>query len=217
MASHDEALEAVEAPGLGETQRRILSRLKRAGTATVDELAAEVQVAAETVREHLNALAGRGLVRRAGARREGPGRPRILYALTGEAAALFPSEEARLLRELAVFLREDGREDALAAFFEARRDALRRAAEERLAGLEGRARLAAMADLLGEQGFMAEVGEEEGEPLLRLCHCPLRELVEVSRLPCRSELAWIRDALGEPLSRRSYMPDGDHVCAYAVG
>lgn len=217
MERSSDALE-IRAAGLGETQRRILVRLKRAGRAAVSDLAGPLALSAETVREHLNALAARDLVRRAGARREGPGRPEVVYALAPEAEALFPDEEGRLLRSLVTHLMESGREEVLREFFRERGERLREAARERLAGLEGRERLEEVAAILDEQGFMAEVvdDEEEGSSL-RLCHCPIRALVRVSHLPCRSELAWVRDLLGEPLARRTYMPDGDHTCSYRVG
>lgn len=207
--------------GLGVSQRRALVLLKRGGEQSVGQMASELDLAAETVRGHMNALAGHGLVRRAGSRKEGPGRPEILYGLTDEAEELFPHEEGRLLRELTAFLTEEGHGDALEAFFEARVDRQRETARGRLEGLSGRDRLEEVAAILTEEGFMAEVLEgdegDDGELRLRLCHCPLKEMVAVSRLPCRAEEAWIREMLGEELARRSWMPEGDRTCTYGVG
>lgn len=204
--------------GLGTSQRRALELLKREGEQSVKELAARLELAAETVRGHMNALAGHGLVRRAGSRRDGPGRPEILYGLTDEAEDLFPHEEGRLLRELTSFLTEEGHEEALEAFFEARVARQREKARSRIEGLSGRERLEEVAAILTEEGFMAEVVEPDDEgPRLRLCHCPLKDMVSVSRLPCRAEVAWIREMVGEDLARRSWMPEGDRTCSYAVG
>lgn len=207
----------LDATGFGDTQRRLLDRLKRGGPQGVAELADAVGLAAETVRGHLNALAGRGLVRRAGRRKQGRGRPEILYALTEEAEPLFPSEEGRLLRELTAWLAREGHEDVLRAFFEARGLQKGRAARERVRGLRGRRRLEEVAAILSEEGFMAElVDVEDGSAQLRLCHCPLKEMVAASRLPCEAEIAWVRDLLGEDLARRSWMPAGDRTCTYVV-
>ncbi len=72
-----------------------------------------------------------------------------------------------------------------------------------------------MSRILSEQGFMAEVeAGEDGVPWLRLCHCPLKEMVAVSRLPCRAEIGFIEELLGRSLERTEYMPDGDHSCSY---
>lgn len=203
--------------GLGDTQRRVLELLKRRGEQSVGELAGALELAAETVRGHMNALAGRGLAVRSGRRKVGPGRPEVLYRLTPEAEGLFPVEEPGLLRDLTRYLIDGGHEPVLEAFFRDRVATRREAADDRLEGLRGRERLVEVAAILSEEGFMAEVVEEEGsEPRLRLCHCPLKEMVAVSRLPCMAEEAWIRELLGEELARRSWMPEGDRTCTYEL-
>lgn len=217
------------APGLGDSQRRLLVELKRRGDATLSDVAGVLELAAETVREHLNALTARGLVERTGRRRDGPGRPQIVYALTARGEALFPHREGALLRELASHLVESGREEVLEEFFGRRIGEQRRAAASRLDGLEGEERLREVAALLSEQGFMAEVvgsddgagdaggGETAGDgPRLRLCHCPLKELVAASRLPCRAEIEFVEELLGADLERESWMPEGDHACTYRL-
>lgn len=205
-------------PGLGETQRRVLEQLKLRGELTLAELAEEFDLARETLREHLNALAGRGLVRRAGRRKDGPGRPENVYALDEGGEALFPRREGEVLRELARHLLEGDRGEELEAFFRRRVAQVGEEALESVRELEGEERLDAVARLLADQGFMPEVFEgEDGRPRLRLCHCPLRELVEATHLPCRAELAWVGEALDEPMERESFMPDGDRTCTYAVG
>lgn len=207
----------VEVPGLGDSQRGLLVELKRRGEATLEEVGAPLDLASATVREHMNALAARGLVRRAGRRRDGPGRPRIVYALSDRGESLFPQREGELLRELAEHLVDSGRQRVLEEFFEGRIGEQREAAAARLEGLEGEERAREVARILSEQGFMAEIEERaDGDLLLRLCHCPLRELVEASRLPCRAEIDFVEELLGEELSRESWMPDGDHSCTYRI-
>lgn len=203
--------------GLGDTQRRLLELLKRRGEQSVGDLAESLDLAAETVRGHMNALAGQGLVRRAGQRKDGPGRPEILYRLTEEAEGLFPDEEGRLLRDLTAYLTEEGHDGVLASFFEARVHRQREKARDRLVGLDGRARLEEIAAILTEEGFMAEVVDgEAGDAALRLCHCPLKEMVAVSRMPCRAEQSWIEEMSGTDLVRRSWMPEGDRTCTYTL-
>lgn len=207
------------APGLGESQRGLLVELKRRGEATLADVADVVGLATETVREHLNALTARGLVERVGNRRDGPGRPRIVYALSDRGEALFPQREGALLGELATHLVESGREDVLEEFFERRIGEQRSDAADRLVGLEGRERVQEVARILSDQGFMAEVEEVDGDGdalLLRLCHCPLKDLVAASRLPCRAEIDFVEELLGEDLTREAWMPDGDHSCTYRI-
>lgn len=208
------SLVAMNTMGLGESQRAILDALKLRGHATVPRLAAELGRNVETVRDHLRALGGIGLVRREGSRRKGPGRPEIVYGLTREAEELFPRREAEVLRALASYLAEIGQEGILRDFFDRFIGERRAAAMARVEHLEGRARLEEAARILTELGFMAVVEETDGAPALRLCHCPLRELVEVSKVPCRAEVGFVTELLGHRPTRVSYIPAGDPSCSY---
>ena len=61
---------------------------------------------------------------------------------------------------------------------------------------------------------MAQVDGTLTEPTLRICHCPIRDLVDVTQAPCRSEQALIAELLGEPLERIEYLPEGRASCLY---
>lgn len=202
---------------LGESQGRILEYLKRRGAGAIPDMAATLTLSVETIRAHLRALGSEGLVRRVGRRQRGPGRPEDLYGLTEAAHALFPSSEARLLRDLAAFLEAEGQVSLIGRFFDAHVARRRAEVEERLAGLEGERRIAEVARVLAEDGFMAEAQTDEaGRKRLNLCHCPMRDLVEVTKAPCRSELRFIREMLGKALDRVSYLPAGDPSCSYVL-
>lgn len=207
----------IASPGIGASQRALLEALKRRGESTLAELEGSVEVAAETVRSHLQALVAQGLVERSGLLRAGPGRPRIRYQLSEAGDALFPQRDRELLRELASFLLDSGHGALLEEFFTERLRRKRAEADARLAGVPESERLDAVAKLLSEEGFLAEVVTDAAGRHLRLGHCPLRELVEVSRLPCRAEMALVGELLGQPLHRESFIPDGAPSCTYAVG
>jgi predicted ArsR family transcriptional regulator len=53
--------------------------------------------------------------------------------------------------------------------------------------------------------------------MLRLCHCPVRELVKVTMVPCRAEVGFVTELLGEKLTRVSYIPSGHAACSYRAG
>jgi len=204
------------APGLGETPRALLGLLKRRGPATLVELESAAGLARESLRDHLRSLAAAGLVERAGVRRGGRGRPAVLYRLSTRADRLFPERGAELLGELVSYLLAGGHGAALEAFFEARARDKRARLEARLAGLEGAARVRALAAALDAEGFVAEAEvTRDGRARLRLCHCPVRGLVERSQLPCRAELALVGELLGTPLRRESFMPEGGATCTYS--
>jgi predicted ArsR family transcriptional regulator len=192
--------------------------MKRLGTATVPELAGLLELNPETVREHLKGLEAEGYAKRVGTRSRGRGRPEVVYGLAEGSERLFPRREGEMLRRLAEHLSATGNEAVLAAFLEEYIGARREKALARLEGLEGRTRLDAVAGILSEDGFMAEVREGSGGPELALCHCPIRDLVHATRLPCRLEVGYVRELLGgEPLERTAYIPAGDSSCSYALG
>jgi len=201
------------------TPGRILEHLKRSGPASIPDFARAFELSPETVRAHVRALAARGWIREAGRRSEGRGRPERLWALTQEAERLFPRREGEILQGLAAYLGETGQEKVLVHFLERFAAERRLAAAERLKGLEGRERLDEVARILTDEGYMAEIqdGEAGAPPRLRLCHCPMRELVDVTRAPCKAEISFVRALVGQSLARVEYIPDGGAACAYAVG
>lgn len=203
--------------GLGESQRHLLDALKRRGEAAVAELTSDA-LARETVRDHLKSLEALGLVERAGVRRKGPGRPEVLYRLSARGEGLFPRRHGDLLRELVEFLDSRGQEEVLWSFFDARSRRKLFDLLPRLEGLDDDARVREVARALTDDGFLAEVDRDEGgTERLRLCHCPWRELVAVSRLPCQAEIRLVSRLLGRSLTRESYIPDGDASCTYRLG
>lgn len=198
------------------SHRSLLDALKRRGGATVPELARGLSLSVETVREHLRTLESRALVARNGTTRRGPGRPEIRFTLTEDAEALFPRREGDVLRALAGFLAARGHQPLLRAFYEEYLADVRGSAMARVAHLEGEARLAEVAQVFAELGFMPVLETGGDAPQLRLCHCPVRALVEVSQVPCRAEERLLRELLGEAPARASFMPEGGAACAYVM-
>ena len=210
-------MDDLRGPGLGESQRTLLELVKRRGEATLAELETGMEVARETIRSHLDSLTAQRLIERAGVRRQGPGRPQVVYRLSAQGEALFPRREGEMLAELASFLLESEHPELVEEFFIARTDDKRALLAGRMKNLGASDRLNEIARSLSQDGFLAEAAFESGEPIgLRLCHCPLRDLVAVTHLPCRAEMKLVEALLGRPLVRTQFMPDGDTSCTYAL-
>ncbi|MFN7943015.1 MAG: DeoR family transcriptional regulator [Thermoanaerobaculia bacterium] len=211
-------MDELHGPGLGASQRTLLDLLKRRGEATLAEVETGLDVARETVRSHLVSLTAQQLVERSGVRRQGPGRPQVLYRLSAKGEALFPRREGEMLAQLARYLLESEHPEQLEEFFVAHTQAKRARLASRLEGLPAGERLTEIAGSLSAEGYLAEAELADGQPVrLRLCHCPLRDLVAVTQLPCRAEMGLVEDLLGRPLERTQFMPDGAASCTYSVG
>jgi predicted ArsR family transcriptional regulator len=207
----------MEIPRLSHSQRAILDLMKYQGEMTVPRLAGLLSLNVETVRDHVRRLIAEDLVRREGSVREGPGRPEIIYGLTADAEILFPRREAEMLQRLAEHLIGSGNQQLLHDFFDGWLDERRESALARVRHLEGRARLDEVAAVMSEFGFMAVVDEAPDGPRLRLCHCPIRGLVDATKIPCRAEIGFVKELLGETLIRERYIPAGDASCTYRAG
>jgi len=173
--------------------------------------------ARETIRDHLKALEAFRLVDRTGLRRVGRGRPEVVYRLSPAGNRLFPQRHGQLLRELVEFLDAGGQHEVLEEFFEARTRRQRELLLPRVQDLEGSERVKEVAAIMSEEGFLADAWKQEGTEHLRLFHCPWRELVAVSRAPCRAEMSLVSDLLDQRLTREAFIPAGDLTCTYCVG
>ncbi len=198
------------------SQQALLNALKRHGRTTVPRLASVVGLNVETVREHLRVLTDRGLVKRAGLMRSGPGRPQISFALTDGAAVFFPNREGEVLRDLAAYLVRHDQEGLLRDFFVSYMAGQRTAAMSRVSQLDGRERFNEVVRIFSELGFVPTVEEVEGgrTTRLRFCHCPLRDLVRATGIPCQEEMGFLSELLAERLTRVDYIPGGDMSCSY---
>jgi predicted ArsR family transcriptional regulator len=203
--------------GTGESQIRILDHLKRRGSGTIPVLAQDLGLSVETVRAHISALGSKGLVHQRGHRSDGRGRPQRVYRLTESANDSFPNREGELLLTLVRHLKDAGMGEVLREFFREWSDSRRPEFKRRLRGLEGEERLEELARALTEEGYMAEVDRTEaGQPILRLCNCPLQRLVWETGEPCRFELALVREMIDDPLTRTEHLLSGGASCSYRV-
>ena len=201
---------------LTPSHRAICDALKHRGRATVPELANDLSLNIETVREHLSTLTLRKLIQRDGTVQRGPGRPEVAYVLSSAAESLFPRREGEILHALGRYLVETGQQQVLRDFFDAYVGARSEVAMSRVEHLTGKERVVEVARIMDEMGFMPLVDGPADDPSLRLCHCPMRDLVDATDIPCRAEMGLLTKLLGARPKRDGYIPDGDAACSYQL-
>jgi predicted ArsR family transcriptional regulator len=181
------------------TTRGRIVLLTRRAPRTVDELCQALGLTRNAVRAHLATLERDGLVRRSGVR-PGTSKPAQLYALTPEAAELFPRGYAPVLGRL---LESLGQRLPVEVLEEAVRDAGRRMALERPLPRGGvRERAVAAAAVLDELGGIAEVREVDGLLSIYAWSCPLAAVVPGHPELCRLVEALLADIVGAPVRER---------------
>ncbi|MDT0631566.1 transcriptional regulator [Rubrivirga sp. S365] len=197
------------------TKGELLLLMKRRGEVSLDDAQAATGLTRPTLRQHLGGLERDGLVVRS-TQRQPRGRPSLRYALDPSAETLFPSRDGLLLGRLLDYLLDRGEDDMVRDFFERYWDERLRDVQARLRQVpagDDAGRLAALGDVLREQGFMPEI-RRNGSVTIRECNCPFPEAVKRTRLPCRLEAAFYERLFDDPIERVTYIPDGFAACTY---
>lgn len=214
LATVEQASAAIRS--LPDGRRRIVAALKRQGELDAERLAVAVRMTTSGVRQHIAALTRDELVtfRTESA---GPGRPRYLYRLTDAGDALFPRRYADLTNELLGYLADEDPEMLRRIF--ARR-AERRLADARLRtdGLSLPDRVAELARILDEDGYLADwVREDDGGWLIREHNCAVLNVALRFQHACGTELQFLRALLPDAtVERVAHRVAGHHACAYRI-
>lgn len=196
--------------------RQLLVFLKKRGEARAEDLAAHLGITLSGVRQHLAILERDGLVRHRELR-QGPGRPKYLYALTEAADALFPRTYATLTNELLEYVADEA-PDHVERLFVRRAERRIQHARVRLQGRSFEERVAELAHILDEDGYLADWERRpDGSFLITEHNCAVLGVAQRFGFACTSELAFLRAVLPESrVERVAHMLGGQHVCAYEI-
>ncbi len=204
---------------LPTTRRAILNLLKRQGPLAANEVARALGLTPAAVRMQLVRLEDDGLLARDDVAAEAlrRGRPAHHYTLTSAAEALYPKRYGDLTTELLGYLGGPNGEQ-VDELFERRRQRRVDGARPRLAHLSFADQVAALTAILDEDGYLADVTEQEDGSWLIVEHnCAILTVAHGFSQACSSELSFIREALpGAKVERVAHIMDGAHVCAYRV-
>ncbi|MGH7949638.1 MAG: helix-turn-helix transcriptional regulator [Candidatus Binataceae bacterium] len=203
-----------------QSRERILMMLKMRGPESAASLARRLGVTAMAVRQHLDRLRRDGLVTFADERRP-VGRPARMWRLTDKGSSRFPDTHAELTVEMIGAMRaalgERGVDKVLAE--RSRRQLAAYRARLKTAGDSLEKRVAVLAAIRREQGYMAEWSRRaDGSFLLVENHCPICAAARVCQGLCRDELALFRAALGRgaEVERTDHILAGARRCAYQI-
>lgn len=193
----------------------VLIELKRAYRLTAKELAGKLGISLNAVRHHLKELEAEALVEYE-RQHQGVGAPAFAYRLSAAGEALFPRRyEATLTELLDYMVQREGRATAVAVL-EARYDALTRRVQHELAGATPAQRMAAVARLLSDEGYMAE-GTASAETGTLIEHnCAIQAVAQRFPEICAAEARFLAAALGAEVDRHEHILSGCSACEYRV-
>ncbi len=198
-------------------RQKILEYLKRHGQATIDELAAHLDMASVSVRHHLDLLIGDNLVEASRVRRKGgAGRPKRLYALTPQADAFFPDQYQRLAQiSLGILKRILTPEDLQRVMEEIAEDILQRAPGG-LDALSPEERMQAAIAFLNSEGYMAFRECQDDQYVLHTCHCPYKDLARQYPEICQIDDILVQHLTGMTPLRVTKIIGGGARCTYRL-
>jgi len=193
----------------------VLLELKRAQPLTAKQLAETLGVSPNAVRHHLKELEAESLIVY-GREQRGVGAPTFAYRLSAAGEALFPrAYEATLTQLLERMAEKAGRGAAVELFEDHYRELTRRVLAE-LGGAPAPERVALVARLMNEQGYMADWQEAAGQFRLAEHNCAIRAVAERFPEVCAAEERFLRDVLGAAVERRTHIASGCNACEYAI-
>jgi predicted ArsR family transcriptional regulator len=197
------------------TREQILVLLRRHGRLSAPRLADLLKINSVGVRRHLGLLERDGLVEST-VEKPTRGRPAAIYRLTDAGLERFPRHYDEVAREALAFLK-DHDAAALAQFLAWRNERLAASYAGRVDGATLAERTDALAEVLSEQGFMAEVESAPGGGL-RLCqhNCTVEHLA--AELPdlCTSEAELFERLLGTQVEREATLVEGAVRCVTRI-
>lgn len=206
-------------------RKHILETLKEREGATVAELADALEMAAVSVRHHLDILQGDNLIRVARVERKGSvGRPQQIYVLTDEAVEYFPNNFAALAGNLVRQIKQTLPPEQVECVFrnlahDLARQFERNAGPNGLAeGVQIEAQLERIAEFLNRQGYLASWEEgADGHYLLHKHNCPYAGVSAEHRELCAMDQVLVETLVERPCERVQHMVTDGHCCTYRVG
>lgn len=198
------------------TQAAVLGFLKRNGNADAKEISEFCGLTTMAVGRHLLKLQADGLIETT-SRRHSRGRPAAVYSLTEKGDSQFPREYARLANELLSTVVEFDGTEKVRKLFRKRRIATAARYRPKVEGKKLGERVQAVAEILTECGYMADVERlGRGEFLLTEHNCAIRDVAQRFPVACEEELILICDLVGGEVHRVSHLLNGDCHCCYRI-
>lgn len=191
----------------------ILQHIQRRGKATIKELEDVLGVSTTAVREHLAHLHASGFVATS-TMRYGPGRPRLVYALTEKAQTLFPKHYDLLIHLILQELVAEGGQEKVMALLERVGARLVQEYAGRVNADDMQVRLDELRQTLESKGIPAEV-QPSGTSFHIHC-CPYFDVAQEYAEVCTMEQQMFEQVLGEKIILEQSIRDGHHSCCFAL-
>jgi len=200
-----------------DPRNRLLGYLKQKGGATAAELARQLHITREGVRQQLQVLEREGWIARARrARKAHVGRPAITYEITTAGDHLFPKRYDNLSLNLVDAVAEQLGEKALITLLTALTDQQVEHWRPRLAGKSLAERLKALKGIYFEDDNHTSVQHDSRGYMLVERNCPFLNVALKRPRLCSVTVSTLTRLLGVRVVREERFQDGDRRCVFRV-
>ena len=197
------------------TRMEVLELLRRKGHASAEEIASDLGVTPNAVRQHLTNLERDGFVTSHPERRA-RGRPSLLFSLTERADSVFPKRYGQLATMVLQEVQEIGGAEALDEIFA--RVAARHAGiiERDLDGLDFDQKLNRVVAWIRRAGTLAEQTETDEGVKVTIHNCPFRNTALKFPQVCTITPHLISQLTGAAVSQSDSIHRRDPYCSFVV-
>lgn len=197
------------------TRGKIVSELRRRGSASAADLATVFGLSPNAVRQQLTILERDGLVAETSVRR-GPTKPTYEFSLTSEADRLFPQAYDKMLTAVLREVRDQYGTPGVAKIF----DGLSKRATERarleVTAVRPEEKIAQLTEMLRKQGVVAEYSLIDGGYVLHERNCPYADAAKEHPEVCQVIHHVIDETIGGDHTQTESLAHGGKECRFEM-
>ncbi|OBR63776.1 transcriptional regulator [Paenibacillus oryzae] len=198
------------------TREKIMQMLKTNSEMSAKEITDHLGITGMAVRRHLSVLENEGLIQYTTVRQP-MGRPMAVYRLTEKAEDFFPKKYHTVALELLSELEGESGVDVVNHLFDLRQKSLHKRLQEQLKGKDLEGKVAALADVQTNNGYMA-TWEKESDDVFALTeyNCPIYQVASTYKHACTCELRLFESVLDATVERTECLASDGNKCVYRI-
>lgn len=202
---------------ISSTKEQILHLLKRHKKLSVVDLEELLEITGMAVRRHLNNLENERLIQ-SETLRKNMGRPVQVYFLTKAGEEQFPKSYSNMTVEFLEDIEEINGHEMIDVLFQKRESRLENKYKDRLGHLTLKDRVAELAEIQNENGYMVDwIEKEEGMFELIEYNCPIFEVARKYPTACSCEHSLFQKVLKtSEIEQVCCMSKGGDHCKYII-
>ncbi|WP_366043216.1 methanogen output domain 1-containing protein [Methylomonas sp.] len=201
-------------PPIGSRQEQIMTLLlNSAGGMSIDEMAAQMDISRNAVKQHLTGLEKLQWVKEAALNSTG-GRPARSYSLTEQGLNRFPKQYAWFCNLLLDDLAAELSTEALEKMMWNMGVKLAQSLAPQFSRKDTQQKLIALVELMQNLGYHAELEQQEGLPSIKAVNCVYHDLAQQHPELCHFDRALISTLLEKPVQQTQCMAKQDCACRF---